>query len=1059
MFFLHNANRTETLAEHLADVIDNTGGHDLFEKAIFLVQSREMERMLSQFLADRFGVWGNSKYLLPLQFIDYVCALLALDLDGAAFERSVLTWRLERLLRDLHAPAMAPLGSYLAGEQVEVKRYQLARRIADLFDQYQIMRPQLIHCWEHGRNFNGNAAEEWQKHLWSKLREEGRGPHRGEIVASLIDCLNSRSSQSCQDLRRIFVFGLHTLPPLFLEVLRALSAGSDVHFFLLTPCRQYWGDIETRRARLRRLQEDDQASPGLETYHPLLSSFGRQGADFQHLLLTGVEEMADGPDLFVVNDEQAEPAVLQRLQNDLLDGRFKTGLSTNAAVADDDSILVVSCHSRMRETAVLKDYILRWLSEKPELGLHDIVVMAPDIQLYADFISALFGDVAHDISDCRKRRDNRYFEIFSQFLNLFLGRYSSPEIISLLEQPEVSRSFLISGTDLEVIRVWLKDSGIRWGLSADQRRRDGLCEFAAGSWRHGLERMLLGLAAGSKEPIDTLVPYIEVEGSEAELLGNLCLFIDLIDQSRGLLNRPKTLAEWSELLYDLSLRLFADDDSADLLNLQETLASLGEKYSGYHAEEVSFEVVRQWFAYEAETTSTIGFLRGRLTFCSMLPMRSIPFKIICLLGLNDGEFPKQDRFLPFDLLSQSYEKGDRSQRADDRYQFLEAILAAREKLYISYIGQSIRTNEEIPPSPVVSELLEAVEETYGEIMVVKQPLQPFDEAYFAGGSELFSHDQYYCRTARALRSAPDAVTEPWFMEAIEAEVETNLTLAELSSFITNPQRYFVRNILNMKLQTAAELLDDHEPFTVDGLTRYQVNQQVVQELLDGRSMPGLLAELQQQQLWPLGYPGQIRFETLYAEIDVFVERVRTVEPGKRLQSCQFDIGAGPYRLSGSLDHLYEGGQLIYRYAPLTGRDLLLGWLLHLLGKAVLAEPAATRIIATDAYVAMGAQIGDEDDLHRLLDLYRNGCSSPSKLYVDPAFAYCLQVVSNRGKGKKEPLQKAVEDLQKKISKGYAPELDILFPEPDARTLLDDEFEQLSRDLLLNLWDRIEISEG
>ncbi len=263
--------------------------------------------------------------------------------------------------------------------------------------------------------------------------------------------------------------------------------------------------METRRTRVGR-DPGEVGYFGSGTFHPLLAGLGRQGADFQDLLLDQVEEISDGPDLFFGHDDEVDLSVLHRLQNDLLTGRWdETGLSASSLAADD-SVVIVSCHSRMREVSVLKDYILKWLSDDPQLRLHDIVVMAPDIQLYADLIPAVFKDVAHDISDCRKRRDNRYVEIFSQFLDLFSGRFSGPEIISLLDQPEVRTTFSISSADLETIKYWLGDVGIRWGLSAEQRDQDGFADFKMGTWLNGLERMLLGLAAGSKEPIDSWFP-------------------------------------------------------------------------------------------------------------------------------------------------------------------------------------------------------------------------------------------------------------------------------------------------------------------------------------------------------------------------------------------------------------------------------------------------------------------------------------------------------------------------------------------------------------------------
>ena len=1055
MFALYTSNRTEVLAEQLASVISETGGQDLFTKALFLVQSREMERMLGHFLADRFGVWGNSKYLLPMQFIEHVCRTLKLDLDSGAFDRSVLTWRLELLLRDLEDQALLPLKMYLSGPHRDLKRYQFARQLANLYDQYQIMRPELIRAWDAGQRLTSNSTEGWQLYLWQQLREGSSITHRGEVISSLIDHLEKHQQQVPEELQRVFVFGLHTLPPQFLRILSGLATGADVHLFLLAPCALYWGDMESRRLKIAR-EPDDEMWPNSNSFHPLLVGLGRQGADFQELLLEQVEELVDGPDLFVSHDEQSEMPMLYRLQNGLLAGNVVEPDGTATYPEDNDSVIIVSCHSRMREVAVLKDQILKWLTDDAELGLHDIVVMAPDIQRYAELIPALFRDVPHDISDCRKRRDNRYVEIFLQFLELFRGRFTGTEIVSLLDQPEVGETFAIGPAELETIKYWLRDVGIRWGLSGEQRLQDGLAQFDAGTYDFGLERMLLGLATGSNDPVDSLIPYGEMEGGDAELLGRFCEFIEVIELSRKKVNKVQNLNDWSSSLHDLAHLLFGTSDSADFIVLHEMLAGLSDPAATYHDKLLEFEVIRKWFEFEAEATTSVDFLRGRLTFCSMLPMRSIPFKVICLLGLNDGEFPKQDRFLPFNLLTEHYKKGDRSQRADDRYQFLEAILAARSRLYISYLGQSIRTNAPIPPSPVVAELIEAIEQHGGSITVQHHPLQPFDGSYFSSESEFFSHDSYYCRTAQSLRASPAELTDRWFLEKIERPINNHLGLADLVEFVANPQRFFVRRILQMTLRTEAELLEISEPFTLGALERYMVSQEFVELLLYDRDTDRFFAELQQRQLWPLGYPGRHQFQKFHAELEEFAVRVEEHSLGMRLENHEFDIQVGSSRLSGVVENRFEQGQLIYRYGNLSGRDLLRGWLYHLALGLGGARNGPTKMVMKDARVLIGSDSGTIDNLEVVLELYRAGCRIPSNFFTEAAFAYCQQLIANRSRGRTDPLTKAIKKIDTQIDNGYAEELSILFAEPRGPDLLNSEFVAICHDFMLPIMEQVEI---
>ena len=94
-----------------------------------------------------------------------------------------------------------------------------------------------------------------------------------------------------------------------------------------------------------------------------------------------------------------------------------------------------------------------------------------------------------------------------------------------------------------------------------------------------------------------------------------------------------------------------------------------------------------------ETRGAKGFISGRVTFCAMLPMRSIPFKVICIIGLNENTFPRQKSSLEFDLMAKHPVKGDRNNRDSDRYLFLETLISAKERLILSYVGQSEGTTK------------------------------------------------------------------------------------------------------------------------------------------------------------------------------------------------------------------------------------------------------------------------------------------------------------------------------------------------------------------------------
>ncbi|SHH78952.1 exodeoxyribonuclease V subunit gamma [Desulfofustis glycolicus] len=1058
MFYLYTSNRTERLADRLAAVIAEHDPPSLFQPELFLVQNRGMERLLCHALADSFGVWCHGRFLLPVQFFDELCRRWDCPAEHQSFDRDLLVWRLERLLRDLDDESLIPLRVYLDDDGVPLKRYQLAVRLAAVFDQYQIMRPDLLAAWERGESVFGGSVEAWQRRLWTVLRrDDPAAQHRGETMLNLAQTVRDGELNGAGPTR-VFVFGMHTLPPLFLGVLEALAGRIDVHFFLLSPCRQYWGDIESRRSRVLHgggefIGTEGDGGFGGATYHPLLAGFGRQGAHFQELLLDMVEGYQDHDDDFV--DPAAGGGVLHRLQSDLLDGREAPLSGDCPKVAEDGSLQVVSCHSRWREIVVLKDFLLSRLYGDPDLQLHDIVVMAPDIDDYAHLIPAVYGDLAHDVSDGRIRRENRVIDGFLQFLQLFGGHYGWSELLGVLERPEVYPRFFLTAGDLDLLRFWVVDCGIRWGLSAEQRRDDGLYPFTPAAWRTGLERLLMGVTVAGEEPVDGILPYSDIEGSQAELLGGLCRFVDLVERGRHVFQSELPLASWAQRLRGWCDELFVDTDQPDLLELLQLIDALEQRYAPHHDQPVVGTVVRQWLEAMADGRSSAGFISGRLTFCSMLPMRSVPFKIICLIGLNDGDFPRTDQRISFDLMTNDYRKGDRVRREDDRYQFLEAILAAREVLYLSYVGQSVRTNKPVPPSVVLAELLDVLQHSYGVADLVRaHPLHAYDRSYFTDECDLFSYDDEQYRLAATLEESGDRAGSPWLTEPLPVELPQRLELAELARFFRAPQRYLARSVLGIRFDALQTLPDEHEPFELTGLDRYQADHVVVDALLRKQPPEIVLRILQDRQAWPLGTPGELAFTRRLDEIRPFADEIAAAGGAVAQPSVPVELTIGARVLAGELTNRCGDGLLFYRYANLRGRDILGAWLYHLVAAQVLAEPVTTRILCRNARLTIGAWRGGPDDLAGLLELYVSGCRVPSSLLLEPALAYARQVVSNRGRGRKDPLEKARETFRQDMRQGFEPAYRFFFRDTPSEDVLGDDFVACCENLMVPLWDAI-----
>ncbi len=1051
MFHLHVSNRTEHLLRHLAEVLRVSERRSFFEKEVFLIQSQGVERLISQYLADTFRSWCNFSYLLPLNFLGQIAEKLEIPIAPDGWERRAMIWRIEDLLRNLDGEVYGQLVDYLKGEQVELKRFQLARQLAHIYDQYQVMRLDMLTGWENGITSTESTAEHWQMALWLKLKDQlAEVPHRGALLQNVIEVLTEAKDLSPVLPKRVSIFGLHTMPPLFLEYFNALARHVDIHMYTLSPCRHYWGDIENKRQLLRRqLQIKEQSQPGDQgngVQHPLLASLGQQGRDFQRILLERVEFKIEFESFSSPFKEESN-SLLKRLQQDLLEGKVEK--LPAPMFEEDTSLHIVSCHSKMREVAILKDYLLNLLYDDATLELRDMVVMAPDIQEYASFIPAIFHDIQHSVADRSLRRKNRYISVFLDFLRIFQGRFGWSEIMDLLHKEVVAETFSLTESDLQILQKWIIESGIRWGLSAGQRGEMGLPEFSESSWRAGIDRLLLGYAMYHEKEVVGILPYGDIEGGTAQALGGLCQFMDIIERAETDFTQRNNIEEWAGMLLSYCEELFGKKEERELLELQGILAELDTTYGRFHRGKIGFDVIRAWLTYATEETlSSSGFLSGQLTFCSMLPMRSIPFKVVCLLGLNDGIFPKTDKWATFDLMGEKTRAGDRSRRSDDRYQFLEAMLAARENLYLSYVGQSIMTNEELPPSVVVTELIELLEKGYGVMgKVVVHPLHPFSRRYFqATEKHLYSYNKHHCKTAEMLLQEP-VEKKGWWSGKLENKPK-QIQINDLLQFYSNPHRFFVRNCLNINLTGEEVLPADSEIFTLNPLEEYLISQDIATSLLNDENPENLLGQLHHQGRWPLGNIGKIEYAKRIEEISSFTQRIKSLEMGKRIADVKIDLTVGSCNLTGTLGNLYEKGLVLARYASLKGGDILSGWLHYLLLSRLQEDDQQIMVIAKDAEHCFTASHA-VPVLEELVLHFLEGCRTPSPLYVEPAFAYVRHMGSKRSKI--TPLEKAENVLLHCLENGYEPEWALLLSGNEDGNYLAGEFEHICHEIMVPIW--------
>ena len=912
---LYTSNQMEILIERLAQVVRRPLTSPLSPE-IIVVQSKGMERWLSMELARINGISANCYFPFPNAFLKDIFIKLIPDLpDLSPFDPDIMTFRLMEIIpRCIELKGFENLKAYLVDNDNHLKLYQLAGRIADLFDQYQVFRPRMLFQWEQSKE-KKNPPHRWQATLWRELSGGYEHLHRARLRETLLEHIRDLRLDPAHLPERVTLFGISHLPQFHLQTFAELSRLIEVNLFLIEPCREYWADIVSDREIKNIRRKNPQVAENIEWYHfekgnRLLAAMGALGRDFLKL----ISELECN-----IVEQFAEPqgnSLLSCLQADILNLRDREihTISADQRPASDEkpvpesqaenirldeqdrSIQVHSCHSPLREVEVLHDNLLAMFEEDPDLLPKDIIVMTPNIETYAPYIHAVFNSqidpslrIPYSVADQSPRTQSRLIEGFLALLDVSDSRFTSVQVLSLLEFPGVKERFDLVEADVEKIERWIKDTRIRWGVDAAGRRaadRDGL---ATNTWQAGLQRLILGYAmpGNLQHMFNGILPYDNIEGGDAQTLGNFFSFIDRLTAWSQKLAQSRSLDNWQKTLATLVDGFIKPDENEErelqvLRNLLDNLAAIEEQADFHHP--VHPAVIKSYLRSNLDQNQYgSGFLTGGVTFCALLPMRSIPFKIICLVGMNNDAYPRDFRPVNFDLMARYPQPGDRSRRNDDKYLFLESIVSARQTLYISYVGQSIQDNSNLPPSVLVSELLDTIGKSFEgsnqgplDQIVTRHRLQAFSPWYFRSGTGLFSYavDNMLADTAGSGEPPSFADTRIPLSSEETAEYQ-KLDLDSLSRFFSNPTRYFVQRRLGIYLDDADKMLEDRENFVLMGLEKYLVEQNLLNARLAGTDLVEFKPVQDALGQLPHGHVGDVNYNAMSIEIEDFVSKIAT----------------------------------------------------------------------------------------------------------------------------------------------------------------------------------------
>ena len=1028
-FNILSSNRLEILVARLAREIREPLASPL-DQDLIIVQSQGMARWIAMQLAEINGICANCFFPFPNAFLNYLGQKLLPGVSAAPlFDANALAFRIMTILPGcLHKPAYSALKSYLSDDQAGVKLFQLSSKIADLFDQYLVFRPGMILAWEQGRK-PGDLNQHWQADLWLLINAPAESVHRARLREMLLEKLLSADLDVTGLPKQVSAFGISHLPLFHLQVLAAVSRHAQVNLYLMNPCREYWGEIVTskdiRRIRQQYAARDiDSQDLHLDKGNRILATMGALGRDFISMI---GELECDVLDLFETPHRQTMLATIQSDILDLVEPADPSGPGGKRSVdsagdrhrmsgrsAGDNSIVMHACHSPMREIEVLHDSILAMLAENPDLMPRDILVMIPDIETYVPFIYAVFHSVTEEsmripfsVADRSIVKESRVMEGFMAILELSESRMEAGRILDLLEYPAIREAFGLTETDIPRLEGWVKDVNIRWGKDAASRSRLELPAVNENTWEAGIRRLLLGLAmtGNHRNMFESILPYDNMEGDDGLLLGRFMDYLACLFQICTSLEQPKTICQWAAVFITILDQLFAwrEPFEKDLQILRKTIDQMVVNAQVAENEQtLDLAVVKICLRNNLEVNVFgSGFILGGVTFCAMLPMRSIPFKVICLVGLNTDAFPRDVRKLSFDLMAGHPMKGDRSRRDDDKYLFLEALISARETLYISYIGQSVQDNTRIVPSVLVSELMDYVHDRFGldpDDLVRHHPLQAFSRAYFQKGSPFFSFSRE--NFTAAARQKAGIFRHRFFAGSLgpPSDEWRRLDVEELCLFFKNPARYLLQKRLGIYFEEPEVLPDDRENFRLERLDRYLVEQELFHHQIQGTDLDDLKPSFDARGILPHAEIGVYEFDRVSRDIRRYGDFLSAYVKEKKPRAQVFELTVDDFVLAGMLPGIHEDNCLYFRYAPWNPGDMIRLWIYHLVHCCLAKEPPGKSFyVARDAAFAFSPVNDSGIMLKSLLEMYWEGLAEPIHFFPASSYAYAEQVIQHAKK--------------------------------------------------------------
>lgn len=904
MYYNYRSKSLTKLAHRFLDTLSENSPIDPFQKNWIIVQNREMEQWLSLNLAKRKKIAANNEFIFPLEFIWKLYRLkdpeLSLHLPS---DKIPLQWSIfERLDKD------SKFRDTLFGDREQSPKMilQLSKSISDVFDLYQVFRPEMLKKWESGQRVYNDPQEQWQANLWRTLttswgKSEGVST-RVEAFVKLREWLQSGEFPFESIPNNIWMFGVPQISKPFSDIIASLSQHINCYNF------NFNFAIGANNSDLD-LFSDKLLNAAFNSEKVLESTLKRHD--------TNVDSNIDS-ELSNNND-----STIVKIQNLLW------GEKSQASHTSDSTFSIHSCNSRNREVEVLKDSVLNFLDNNSAAVADDILILVPKLSDYRSQLREVFTSDTDKPTIPINLGFIDYTEFKeSSFINL-LGLLNSDfkvnAVIDLLDNAVVSAKWQFTNDEIHLIRNWVKELHVHRFLDGD-----------IFSWTNGLKRLFLGFAMETKDfkLLNDTIPYEKVYSSDAvELLGKLSSFIENLKEFSKLTSASFTVAEWISKSKSI-VRVFLLDKYDEEYNIRSLIEKLDmlkaqSSVSGF-SEVINFETYLLWIKdqFSGSNASSTGFGHG-ITVSEYVPNRAIPYKFVAILGFNESTFPSTNIRPDFDLINKFPQPGDRISLEEDRHLFFDMIQSAQNAIHFSFLGQDQYTQNKKAPSILLQQLIDVVGSEGIDLKITEHKLHGFDPVYFEdNGLQSFSKRKLaISKNVTEENKYKSVFVEENSSKSIEFD-SSEITIRDLVAYYSHSTKYISNNLFGIRDTNDFQDLEDREPFKLSGLDSYLLKEYSVEAYLNGREISELNILTRAQGLLPDGYPGTAELEKNKRIVEQF-ESVRDAYDFSLSSSVEVEHTYKATTLYGIIDSIFDQHRVVIRLGSLKAKNMLELWINHL----------------------------------------------------------------------------------------------------------------------------------